>query len=87
MTELISTPTDLGLAIHALRKKQKKSRKSVALDAGCGERTLARIEKGEILDVGVRKMFNILDALGFAIILTESTGIISLADLQKGRKY
>lgn len=78
---------DLGFAIYNLRKKQRKSRKIVALDSGCSERTLARIEKGEIMDVGVRKMFNILDTLGFAIVLTENTGIISLTDLQKGKKY
>jgi len=83
----ITNTEELGLEIQSIRKEQKISRKALAHLTGISERTIARLENGELNDIGINKAFFILDALGKAIELTSNNTILTLDELNAGKTY
>ncbi|MBE0490675.1 MAG: helix-turn-helix transcriptional regulator [Sulfurospirillum sp.] len=83
----INSTDELGLEIQKIRKEQKMSRKSLARLAGVSERTISRLENGELIDVGITKIFFILDILNRAIEITSSSRILTLDELNQGKTY
>ena len=64
---------EFGKDISKLRKEQNISQEVLAFDIGISRATLSSFENGRGIDIGFKKVLNIIDYLGYEINLKEKS--------------
>lgn len=62
---------EFGKQVSILRKKKKISQEKLALDLNISRATISSLENGKNADVGIKKVLQILDYLGFDLEFKE----------------
>ena len=62
-------PQDLGQAIRSARKARSLTQAELARTAGLSRETLNLLESGLVRDLGIRKVFAVLEALGLDLTI------------------
>ena len=62
-------PHELGQAIRSARKARGLTQAALARTAGLSRETLNLLESGLVRDLGIRKVFAVLEALGLDLII------------------
>jgi len=75
----------LGKEIKSLRKSKQWSQNNLEEYSGITKRTISKIEQGFIDEVGIKKVANILDLLGFELSIREKNRPRTLEELQNER--
>jgi len=73
---------EFGLAIARLRKNKKISQKELSQGIGISRATLSSFENGRAVDIGFKKVLQILDYLGFKIELKENSRFPTFEELK-----
>jgi len=76
---------ELSKHIASRRQELKLTQKVLAEICGVSTRTIATVEGGFEVDVGVRKISNILEALGMELDMRSARAPLSLDELNQGR--
>lgn len=62
---------ELGKEIASLRKMKKISQKELSEDLHISRATISSFENGNSVDIGLKKVLQIIDYLGFEFVLKE----------------
>jgi transcriptional regulator with XRE-family HTH domain len=73
---------DLGLKIQNFRKDSKISQSNICEDLKISRATLSSLENGRGVDIGIKKVMQILDYLGYEISIKEKSPFPTLEDLR-----
>ena len=73
---------DIGQHIRKERKKRKLSQERLAKLLGMSRATISQIENGVIQDIGVRKLFRVLDVLDLELKVRSAGSPPTLEELQ-----
>ena len=73
---------ELGQAITKLRKEQHISQKQLSENIGISRATLSSFENGKGVDIGLRKVLQIIDYLGYKLDLKPNTLFPSFEELR-----
>jgi transcriptional regulator with XRE-family HTH domain len=76
---------ELGTTIKTLRKEKKWSQDDLEQYSGTTKRTISKIENGFIDEVGIKKVENILDLLGYEFALRPKGRPKTLEELQDAK--
>lgn len=76
---------ELGTTIKTLRKEKKWSQDDLGQYSGITKRTISKIENGFIDEVGIKKVENILDLLGYEFALRPKGRPKTLEELQDAK--
>ncbi|MDD2904793.1 MAG: helix-turn-helix domain-containing protein [Sulfurimonas sp.] len=76
---------ELGTTIKTLRKEKKWSQDDLEQYSGITKRTISKIENGFIDEVGIKKVENILDLLGYEFALRPKGRPKTLEELQDAK--
>ena len=79
MQDILRSPTDLGQAVKAARKRGKLKATQIAGHAGRARNVLYRLERGD--DITVASLMDILRAMGLTIRL-EPLGLPTLEEVR-----
>lgn len=80
--------SDFGNIIQTLRKNKKMSRSLAGKKTGCSPKTIERIESGiNGGDIGISKIINLLDSLGYQLEIIPKGRILTMEELQNGARY
>lgn len=74
-----------GKKIAILRKEQKISQELLANNIGISRATLSSFENGRGVDIGFRKILQIVDYLGYDIELKEKSKFPTFEELRDGQ--
>jgi len=80
------TLTELSNEIKSLRKEQNYSQADMQEFSHITKRTISKIENGFIQEVGIKKVENILDLLGYEFAIRPKNTPKTLEELQDERK-
>ena len=73
---------ELGLQIKKYRKENSISQSKICDDLKISRATLSSLENGRGVDVGIKKVMQILDYLGYEICIKEKSLFPTLEDLR-----
>ena len=76
---------EFGKAIASLRKIQKVSQNRLCEDLSISRATLSSFENGRGVDIGFRKVLQIVDYLGYKFDLNEKSMFPSFEELRDAR--
>jgi len=76
---------EFGKEIATLRKQQNISQSQLAVDIGISRATISSFENGKGVDIGLRKVLQIVDYLGYEIELKEKSMFPTFEELRDGR--
>ncbi|OHD78286.1 MAG: hypothetical protein A2023_07225 [Sulfuricurvum sp. GWF2_44_89] len=79
--------SDISDILYSLRKEKKVSRVVAGKKTGCSSKTIERLEKGEGGDIGISKIINLLDSLGYQIEIVPKGRLLTMEELQNGTRY
>jgi len=74
-----------GKELAQLRKQQKISQEKMAKDLGLSRATISSLENGRGVDIGLRKVLQIVDYLGVELCLREKSPFPTFEELRDGR--
>lgn len=84
----LSDFTDIAPTIKQLRKDQKMTRETASSLTGCSAKTIERIEiGGEAGDIGISKIINLLDSLGYQLEIIPKGRFLTMEEMQNGARY
>jgi transcriptional regulator with XRE-family HTH domain len=63
------TLTEIGQALRGARKKQGHTLQTVAGALGMGIATLSRLERGDLDDIGSRRLLRVAEYLGLQLVV------------------
>jgi len=75
---------EFGEKIATLRKEKKISQQTLATDLGISRATISSFENGNGVDIGLRKVIQIIDYLGYKFDLKEKSMFPVFEDLVNG---
>ena len=75
--------TEFGKQISILRKQQKIRQEQLAKDLGISRATISALENGNGSNVGIKKVLQIVDYLGFELALIEKSPFPTFDDLKR----
>ena len=75
--------TEFGKQISILRKQQKIRQEQLAKDLGISRATISALENGNGSNVGIKKVLQIVDYLGFELTLIEKSPFPTFDDLKR----
>ncbi|MBD3797772.1 MAG: helix-turn-helix transcriptional regulator [Campylobacterales bacterium] len=75
---------EFGSLVAKLRKQKKVSQQTLADDLHISRATISSFESGKSIDIGFKKVLQILDYLGLEIDLKEKTPFPVFEDLLNG---
>jgi len=75
---------EFGEKIATLRKEKKISQQTLATDLGISRATISSFENGNSVDIGLRKVIQIIDYLGYKFDLKEKSMFPVFEDLVNG---
>lgn len=73
---------ELGLQIAQARRERGHSQSELARAAGLSRQTISALERGEVSDLGLRKVLRVLDALDLTLVLRRAGHRLTLDDLR-----
>ena len=76
--------SELGKAISKIRKDKKISQQQLSNDLQISRATISNLENGGSVDIGLRKVLQIVDYLGFKIELKEKSNFPIFEELLNG---
>ncbi len=76
---------EFGKQVSILRKKKKISQEKLALDLNISRATISSLENGKNADVGIKKVLQILDYLGFDLEFKEKSRFPTFEELRDAR--
>jgi len=76
---------ELGQKIKSYRKDKKLSQTTLCEDLKISRATLSSLENGRGVDIGIKKVMQILDYLGYQISLKEKSPFPTLEELRNER--
>jgi transcriptional regulator with XRE-family HTH domain len=76
--------SELGQAISKIRKDKKISQQQLSNDLQISRATISSFENGGSVDIGLRKVLQIVDYLGFKIELKEKSNFPIFEELLNG---
>jgi transcriptional regulator with XRE-family HTH domain len=71
---------ELGLLIAAARKRRNLSQSELAQAAGLARQTISGLERGDLGDLGVRKLSRVLELLDLTLTLRPRAHPLTLDD-------
>jgi HTH-type transcriptional regulator / antitoxin HipB len=77
---------DIGAALRAARKSQKRSQGELAATLGMSRATISAIENGTVSEIGIRKVFALCDALGLSLNVVAASARPTLQQLREERR-
>jgi transcriptional regulator with XRE-family HTH domain len=63
------TLSEIGIEIRQARKQRGLTLQAVASDLGMGIATLSRLERGDLDDIGMRRLLRVIEYLGLQLVL------------------
>ena len=75
----------IGMEIKKERKRRKISQEKLAQELGMSRTTISQIESGIVQEIGVRKLFRILDYLGLELRVRAAGSPPTLDELRERR--
>ena len=76
---------ELGKEIASLRKRKKVSQKELSENLHISRATISSFENGNSVDIGFKKVLQIIDYLGFQLALKEKTELPVFEDILNER--
>ena len=76
---------EFGLIVSRLRKEQNISQAVLAKDIGISRATLSSFENAKSVDIGFRKVLQIIDYLGYTLDVKKSTPFPTFEELRDAR--
>lgn len=76
---------EFGETISHLRKEQKISQDTLANDIGISRATLSSFENGRGVDIGFKKVLQIVDYIGYKIEIKENTQFPTFEELRDAK--
>lgn len=73
--------TELGQYIARQRKDKKISQQQICKDLQISRATLSSFENGSVVDIGLKKVLQIVDYLGYEITLKEKSAFPVFEDI------
>ncbi len=77
---------DIGTAVKAARKSQKRSQGELAATLGMSRATISAIENGTVGEIGIRKVIALCDALGLTLKVETAVARPTLHQLREERR-
>ncbi len=74
--------SDLGRQIARARKAQKLSQTELAVATGLARQTVSALERGDVTDLGIRKVLRLLEALDLTLVVRPAAHPVTLDDLR-----
>lgn len=75
---------ELGKTISILRKQKKISQKQISEALNISRATISSFENGKNVDIGLKKLINIADYLGYELNLKEKSPFPIFEDIAHG---
>lgn len=76
---------EFGALMAHLRKEKKVSQEQLARDLGISRATISSLENGTSADVGIKKILQILDYLGYELACKEKSPFPTFEELRDER--
>lgn len=76
---------EFGTHIAQLRKSKKVSQQQLSSDLGISRATISSLENGTSSDVGIKKILQILDYLGYELTSKEKSPFPTFEELRDAR--
>lgn len=76
---------EFGSYIATLRKEKKVSQEQLARDLSISRATISSLENGTSSDVGIKKILQILDYLGYELTCKEKSPFPTFEELRDAR--
>ena len=76
---------EFGANIAQLRKEKKVSQEQLVRDLGISRATISSLENGTSSDVGIKKILQILDYLGYELTYKEKSPFPTFEELRDAR--
>lgn len=76
---------EFGAHIAQLRKSKKVSQQQLSNDLGISRATISSLENGTSSDVGIKKILQILDYLGYELTSKEKSPFPTFEELRDAR--
>jgi len=73
---------ELGHQVARARRERGHSQTELAAAAGLSRQTVSALERGELGDLGLRKVLRLLDALDLTLVLRRAGHRLTLDDLR-----
>ena len=77
---------EFGSKISALRKQQKIRQQQLAKDLKISRATVSALENGNGSNVGIKKILQIVDYLGFELTLVEKSPFPTFDELKRAQE-
>jgi transcriptional regulator with XRE-family HTH domain len=74
--------TELGRQVALVRRRQQLSQTDLGAAVGLSRQTISALERGDISDLGVRKVLRLLEALDLTLVVRPIGHPITLDDLR-----
>ena len=74
--------TELGRQVARSRKAQKLSQTELAVATGLSRQTVSALERGDVSDLGIRKVLRLLEALDLTLVVRPMGHPVTLDDLR-----
>jgi len=74
------TLTEIGQALRAARKQRGYTLQKVADDLGMSIATISRLERGDLDDIGVRRLLRVADYVGMQLLVRPAGFGMTLED-------
>jgi transcriptional regulator with XRE-family HTH domain len=75
---------ELGRQVAHSRRQRKLSQSELAAAVGLSRQTISSLERGDITDLGIRKVLRLLDALDLTLVVRPLNHLVTLDDLRPG---
>jgi HTH-type transcriptional regulator / antitoxin HipB len=73
---------DLGRQIERARSQRRLTQSELARACGLSRQTVSGLERGELGDLGVRKLERLLEALDLTLVLRPRRHLVTLDELR-----
>ncbi len=75
---------ELGRQVAQSRKQRRLSQTDLAVAVGLSRQTISSLERGDITDLGIRKVLRLLEALDLTLVVRPASHLVTLDDLRPG---
>lgn len=76
---------EFGKSLAQFRKQKKISQEKMSKDLGISRATISSLENSRGVDVGIKKVLQVVDYLGLEIVFREKSTFPSFEELRDGR--
>jgi transcriptional regulator with XRE-family HTH domain len=76
---------EFGKNIALMRKDQKISQEQMAKDLNISRATISSLENAKTVDIGIKKILQIIDYLGYELVFKEKSAFPTFEELRDER--